>query len=210
MKKINLLTLVSFCGFGLLTLSSCSTTNASASSSGGGEGMDLRATVYRPSKMKPVDSVLKVRVGDRAPQFTLPVVDGKNLSLSHYRGRKNVVISFVPAAFTPVCSKQWPGYNISTEIFKDHDAELIGISTDNVPSLHAWIRMMGGLNFKVLSDFYPHGKVASDYGVLRSNGECDRAIVIIDKKGVIRFIKVYNINKRPPLDDIVNALSKLH
>jgi peroxiredoxin (alkyl hydroperoxide reductase subunit C) len=170
---------------------------------------DLRTAVYRPGKLKPIDSVQKLKVGDKAPDFTLPVVDGKTVTLSHYRGKKNVVISFVPAAFTPVCSKQWPGYNISLEIFKQNDAELLGITTDNVPSLHAWIQLMGGVQFKALSDFWPHGKVASSYGVLRSNGVCERAIVVIDKKGVIRFIKVYDINKRPALDDIANALKRL-
>ena len=170
---------------------------------------DLRTSVYRPGKLKPIDSVSKLKVGDKAPNFTLPVVDGKTVTLSHYRGKSNVVISFVPAAFTPVCSKQWPGYNISLELFKKYDAELLGITTDNVPSQHAWIKLMGGIQFKALSDFWPHGKVASSYGVLRSNGVCERAIVVIDKKGIIRFIKVYDINKRPALDDIVNALKAL-
>lgn len=131
------------------------------------------------------------------------------MSLSDYRGRKNVVLTFVPASFTPVCSKQWPGYNISLDLFKQNDAELIGISTDNIPAIHAWVTMMGGLDFKVLSDFWPHGKMASDYGVLRSDGTSERAVVVIDKQGVIRYIEVFDINKRPPLDGVVGALNKL-
>ena len=199
MKKILSASLV----LGLGLLASCAPKVSSE------VGPDLRSAVYMPGKLKAKDSVQKLKVGDKAPDFTLPVVDGKTVTLSHYRGKKNVVLSFVPAAFTPVCSKQWPGYNISLDVFKQHDAELLGISSDNVPSLHAWIKLMDGLQFKVLSDFWPHGKVASSYGVLRNDGMCERAIVVIDKKGIIRFIKVYDINKRPALDDIANALKAL-
>jgi len=160
--------------------------------------------------MKPIDSVQTLKVGDRAPAFTLPAVTGGKVSLADYRGKKNVVLSFVPASFTPVCSKQWPGYNISLDLFTQNDAELIGITTDGVPALHAWITLMGGLDFKVLSDFWPHGKVASSYGILRSDGTSERAVVIIDKQGIIQYIKVFNINKRPALDDLASALNNLN
>ena len=105
----------------------------------------LSSTVYRPPRLKPVDSVLRVKVGDRAPDFTLPSASGGKVSLAQFRGRKNVVLSFVPAAFTPVCSKQWPGYHISLDIFEQGDAVLLGITTDNIPSMHAWTVSMGGL-----------------------------------------------------------------
>lgn len=160
---------------------------------------DLRASVYRaPGKLKPLDSVLKVKVGDPAPDFTLPSVDGRQVRLSQFRGRKNVVLSFVPAAFTPVCSKQWPGYNISLDLFKQSDAVLLGITTDNIPSMHAWTVSMGGLDFDALSDFWPHGQVASSYGILRSDGTTERALFVIDKQGIIRYIDVHDINQRPP------------
>ena len=169
----------------------------------------LRSSVYRPGKLKPVDSTVKVRVGQQAPEFSLPSVTGHQVSLSQYRGRKNVVLSFVPAAFTPVCSKQWPGYNISLNLFAQHDAVLLGITTDNIPSIHAWTVSMGGLDFEALSDFWPHGKVASTYGVLRSNGTTERALIVIDKQGLIRYIDVHDINQRPPLEDLAAALAKL-
>jgi len=169
----------------------------------------LRTTVYKPGNLKPIDSKLQVKVGDKAPGFTLPAVSGKKISLAQYRGRKNVVVSFVPAAFTPVCSKQWPGYNISLEIFEQNDAVLLGITTDNVPSMHAWTVSMGGLDFEALSEFWPHGKVASSYGVLRSDGTTERALFVIDKQGVIRSIDVHDINKRPPLEDLAAALEEL-
>lgn len=165
--------------------------------------------VYEGGKaLKPVDSVLKVKVGDPAPDFELEAVTGGTVRLSDFRG-KNVVISFVPAAWTPVCSDQWPGYNIALELIREHNAELIGITVDNTPTQFAWVREMGGLDFPVLSDFWPHGEAAKKYGVLRSNGMTERAIFIIDAKGIIRYINVNDINRRPDLGELIQALEKL-
>ncbi|MBG0790015.1 MAG: peroxiredoxin [Desulfovibrionaceae bacterium] len=165
--------------------------------------------IYDTGELKPVDSVLKVAVGDEAPDFELPAVGGGTVRLSDFRGRRNVVLSFVPAAWTPVCSDQWPGYNLALDLFKQYDAELIGISEDNTPSQYAWIKEMGGLNFTVLSDFWPHGEAAKQYGILRSDGTAERALFVIDKQGIIRFILVGDINRRPDLGLLVDALSKL-
>lgn len=109
------------------------------------EPVPLAKLIYNPGKLKPVDSRLKVKVGDKAPDFSLPSVRGPVISLKDYRGKKHVVISFVPAAFTPVCSAQWPGYNLVLDMFEKHDAVLLGISSDNIPSLHAWVQEMEGL-----------------------------------------------------------------
>ena len=165
--------------------------------------------IYSTGELKPVDSVLKVKVGDMAPDFMLFSITGQKVTLSQYRGKKNVVLSFVPAAWTPVCSDQWPGYNIVKDIFDKNDAVLLGITVDNIPTLYAWTNQMGKLWFPVLSDFYPHGKVAETYGVLRSDGTTERALFVIDKKGMIRYIDVHDINKRPPLESLVRELEKL-
>jgi peroxiredoxin (alkyl hydroperoxide reductase subunit C) len=169
----------------------------------------FKGKIYDTGTLKPVDSVLKVKVGDIAPYFTLPSISGEKITLSQYRGKKNVVISFVPAAWTPVCSDQWPGYNIAKDIFDKNGAILIGITVDNIPTLYAWTNEMGNLWFPVLSDFWPHGSVAKKYGVLRSNGVSERALFIIDKKGIIRYIDVHDINQRPKLEVLVKELEKL-
>jgi len=174
---------------------------------------EFKESIYKVGKLKPRDSVLKVKVGERAPDFALPAVGGGKVSLGDYLGKKNVVISFVPAAWTPVCSDQWPGYNIVKDLFDQNDAVLLGITVDNIPTLYAWTTQMcggeGKLWFPVLSDFWPHGAAADKYGVLRSDGVSERAIFVIDKKGVIRYIDVHDINDRPRLEDIVGALEKL-
>jgi peroxiredoxin len=163
-----------------------------------------RKDMYDLGTLKPIDSVLKVKVGEPAPDFVLPSVSGKKISLSQFFGEKNVVLSFVPAAFTPVCSQQFPGYSVVKNVFDETDAVLLGITVDNIPTLHSWTRQMGKVWFRVLSDFWPHGAVAKEYGVLRSDGLTERAIFIIDKEGIIRFIQVSDINKRP--DPTVCAL----
>lgn len=171
--------------------------------------IDLKDMIYDPGQLKPVDSIMRVRPGQKAPDFTLPSTTGADVRLSDFRGKKNVVLSFVPAAFTPVCSDQWPGYNLTRAMFEERDAVILGITTDNVPSLNAWVLQMNGLWFPVLSDFWPHGAVAKRYGVLRSGGTTERAIVIIDKKGVVRFAKSFDINRRPDLGLIMGELDKL-
>ena len=169
----------------------------------------FKQNIYNVGTLKPVDSVLKVKVGDRAPDFTLSSISEEKVSLGQYRGKKNVVLSFVPAAWTPVCSDQWPGYNITKNIFEENEAILLGITVDNLPTLYAWTNQMGKLWFPVLSDFWPHGAVAQKYGVLRSNGVSERALFVINKKGILRYINVNDINKRPSLEDLASALEKL-
>lgn len=170
----------------------------------------FKKNIYNPGQLKPIDSTLKVKIGENAPDFTLPSLSGEKISLSQFQGKKNVVISFVPAAWTPVCSDQWPGYNLAKVIFDKNDAILLGITVDNIPTLYAWTNQMGDLWFKVLSDFWPHGEVSEMFGVLRSDGVAERALFIIDKKGILRYAHVSDINKRPDLKDLATALEKLN
>jgi peroxiredoxin (alkyl hydroperoxide reductase subunit C) len=157
--------------------------------------------------------VTTLKKGDSAPEFTLPSVNGGNISLSQYLGKKNVVISFVPAAWTPVCSAQWPTYDVADYVFRDNDAILLGITVDNIPTLYAWTKELAinkeKLWFPVLSDFFPHGQVAQKYGVLRSTGVSERALFVIDKKGIIQFIDVHDINDIPPIMVLQKVLEGL-
>ncbi len=170
----------------------------------------FKENIYNPGQLKPVDSNLKVKVGEPAPDFTLPSVSGGAVNLRQYRGKKNVVISFVPAAWTPVCSDQWPGYNIVKALFDENEAILLGITVDNIPTLFAWTKQMGVLWFPVLSDFWPHGAVADRYGLLRSDGVSERALIVIDKLGIIRAIHVSDINIRPDLEWCAIELEELN
>jgi len=165
--------------------------------------------IYAVGELLPVDSTLKVQVGDPAPDFSLPTIDGKTITLAEFRGKKNVVLSFIPAAWTPVCSGQWPGYNIVRDLFDDANTQLIGISADNVPTLYAWVQEMGGVWFPVASDFHPANRLSAALGILRSSGEAERALFLIDRQGVIRYIDVHDINSRPDLGPLVKAMREL-
>jgi peroxiredoxin len=170
----------------------------------------LTQNIYPTPQLPPTDSTLAVAVGDPMPDFDLPAVDGSRIRLKDYVGRKNLVLSFVPAAWTPVCSGQWPGYNIAREAFEACDTALVGISVDNIPTLFSWTRQMGGLWFPVGSDFWPHGGLARKLGILRGDGTAERALILVDKKGVIRFIDVHDINTRPDLGPLVEAMQRIH
>ena len=169
----------------------------------------FQGMIYNPGQLKPVDSRSKLKAGDRAPDFTLPSLSGEPVTLSAFAGKKNVVISFVPAAWTPVCSDQWPGYNVLRAMFEARNAVMLGITVDNIPTLFAWTTEMGGVWFPVLSDFWPHGEVARKYGVLRSAGVSERALFVIDREGIIRYIDVHDINERPKMETLMAELDKL-
>jgi peroxiredoxin (alkyl hydroperoxide reductase subunit C) len=175
-----------------------------------GQSTVLKDNIYDPGKLKPRDSDLKIKAGQKAPDFTLPAISGKRITLSYFRGKRNVVLSFVPAAFTPVCSEQWPGYNLVKDMFDKNDTILIGITVDNIPALHAWTQQMGKVWFEVLSDFWPHGAVADKYGVLRSDGLSERALFFIDKEGIINAVIVMDINRKPDITACVSEVKKLN
>jgi peroxiredoxin len=172
------------------------------------EGADFKKSIYQIPQLKPVDSVLAVEVGDPMPDFDLPDIHGGRVKLSDYKGKKSLVLSFIPSAWTPVCSGQWPGYNIVRNIFDENNAALLGISVDNTPSQFAWVTQMGGVWFPVASDFWPHGKLAEALGILRSDGVAERALFLVDKEGIIRYIDVHDINSRPDLGKLVESMRR--
>ena len=165
--------------------------------------------IFNPGTMAPRASELKVQPGDTAPGFNLPSVGGDKISLADFHGKQYVVLSFVPAAFTPVCSEQWPAYNLGRDELQKREAVVLGITVDNIPALYAWTKDMGTCWFPVLSDFYPHGEVAQKYGVLRPEGVTERAVFIIDKKGTVRHAEVHDINRLPRLKNLLDKLDEI-
>lgn len=139
---------------------------------------------------------MKLRVGQHAPDFTLPSHLDKDITLSDFRG-KTVIMAFFPRAWTPVCSGQIPSYQVFLPKYTKLNVQLLGLSIDHVPCLKAWAESLGGISYPLLSDFWPHGKVAQKYGVLRAEGFTERAIFIIDEEGVIRFIDIHDIEDEP-------------
>lgn len=89
------------------------------------------------------------------------------------------------------------------------NTQVLGISIDHVPCLKAWAESLGGINYPLLSDFWPHGVAAQRYGVLRPEGHSERAIFIIDKAGIIRYIDIHDIDQQPDNRVLFDELAKL-
>ena len=90
------------------------------------------------------------------------------------------------------------------------DTQVLGISVDHVPCLKAWADSLGGIEkYPLLSDFWPHGAVARQYGVLREVGSSERAIFIIDKQGCIRYIDMHDVDSQPDNQVLFNELRRI-
>lgn len=102
-----------------------------------------------------------------------------------------------------------PSYEANLGRFESNDAQVVGISIDSPHANRAWAQSIGGISYPLLSDFYPHGAVAEQYGVLRKDGMAERAVFIIDKQGAVRYIDVHDIREQPDEEQIFEELAKL-
>jgi peroxiredoxin len=151
---------------------------------------------------------MALKVGDEAPDFELRSHRGGTVTLSHFRGKRQVVVAFHPLAFTPVCAAQMCGYEADLSRFESANAVVLGISVDAQPAKSAWAQSLGPISFDLLSDFHPHGEVAEKYGVYRAkDGISERALFVVDKTGKIAWAKVYDIPQQPDNTELFAALS---
>ena len=149
---------------------------------------------------------MSVDVGDRAPDFTLPATGGRNYSLSDFAGSP-LVIAFYPGDDTPVCTKQLNSYNDDIDQFNDLDAQIIGISAQDVPS-HERFAGKYALSFPLLSD--TDKSVASAYGTLGPLGFPRRSVFILDGAGIVRYAHraIAGLTFRP-VKEIIAEIEKL-
>jgi glutaredoxin len=89
------------------------------------------------------------------------------------------------------------------------DTQVLGISVDSTDCLRAWAESLGGINYPLLSDFWPHGGVAQKYGVLRVEGYTERAIFLLDKQGVIRYIDIHDIDLQPSNEELRRVIREV-
>ena len=126
-------------------------------------------------------------VGAPAPDFTLRDQFGQDVTLSALRGRKAVAILFYPYAFSGVCTGEMAEVRDRLAEFMTFDTEVVAISCDPIHSLRAFADQ-DGLNFPLLSDFWPHGEVTSSYGVFNDVKGCPRrSSYVVDKDGLVRW-----------------------
>jgi peroxiredoxin len=146
--------------------------------------------------------------GTPAPEFKLHSTPDQLVSLSDFRGTP-VILAFYPADWSPVCGDQMALYNQILPEFHRLKAQLVGISVDG-SWCHAAFAKDRNLHFPLLADFEPKGAVARQYGVYRQQeGICERALFVIDSKGVIAWSYVSPVGVNPGADGILGALEDL-
>ncbi len=149
------------------------------------------------------------KVGDKALNFTIFDQNKKEFKLSDYK-RKRILLSFHPLAWTSICAKQMQSLEKNFDEFKKLNTIAVGINIDSVPSKNAWADFLGIKKTRLLSDFWPHGKIAQMYGVFREkDGFSDRANIIINENQEIDFVKIYEISELPEIKEILTYLEEL-
>lgn len=155
---------------------------------------------------------MSIKVNVEAPDFKLQNTNREFVSLSDYRGKKNVLILFYPLAFSSVCTAELCSTRDNLKIYESFDAEVIGISIDSF-FVQKTFKESQNLNFQLLSDF--NKDVSSNYGVLYEDffgmkGVAKRSAFIIDKEGIVRYSEVLEDSSDVPnFESIQNTLSEL-
>lgn len=149
-----------------------------------------------------------IRPGNPAPPIVLPDQDKNTVYLLAVEGTK--LLSFHPLAWTAVCQRQMEALEMNLGAFSELKTQAFGISVDPVPSKKAWADAIGVKKTRLLSDFWPHGAVAASLGLFRENdGFSERASVIVDASGTVRFVKVYPISEVPDVSELLEVLKEL-
>jgi peroxiredoxin len=150
----------------------------------------------------------RISVGEDAKDFTLNDHRGQEFQLSQLSGRK-ILLSFHPLAWTNICAEQMKSLESHVESFDDLNTTAVGVSVDSVPCKQAWAKSLGIKNTSLLSDFWPHGRIAKLYGIFREkNGFSERANILIDEHQKIRFVKIYGITTLPDIQEIIEVLKE--
>ncbi len=148
-------------------------------------------------------------VGKAAPRIALADQDKETVDVATLRG-KRVLLSFHPLAWTRVCALQMQALEERADEFERLNAVALGVSVDPTPSKKAWAESLGIRKTKLLSDFWPHGAVAQALGLFHDKeGFSDRAALLLDEKGVIRFARVYAIPELPDIEEQIRFLREM-
>ncbi len=152
---------------------------------------------------------MAIAVGTPAPDFTLKDQSQKEVKLSDFKGKKNVVIVFYPLDWSPVCSNEHACFVNDMKRFEQLDAQVLGVSVDSAWSHKAFAEKMH-ISYPLLADFQPRGVVAEKFGVyLPDKGISGRAIAIVDRNGKVAWFKQYDIPQVPDLAEVAEALSQV-
>lgn len=148
-------------------------------------------------------------IGTKAPAFSLFATPDQKIKLDDLKG-KRIILAFYPADWSPVCSDQMALYNEMLKFFRKQNAELLGISVDS-KWCHLAFSQDRKLHFPLLADFEPKGEVAKLYNVYdEEEGECKRALYVIDEEGIIRWSYLSPVGINPGADGILDALEEMN
>ena len=152
---------------------------------------------------------MSLSIGQPAPDFTLANQFGEKVTLSSFQGKKNVVVVFIPFAFTGTCTGELCALRDDVSAFQNEGVELLAVSCDSMFTQKVFATQEG-YTFPVLSDFWPHGEVAKAYGVFNEERGCAfRGTFIIDKAGVLRWQVVNGMGDARNVADYKAALATL-
>ncbi len=152
---------------------------------------------------------MAIASGQPAPDFALKDQNQKEIRLSDYHGKSNVVLVFYPLDWSPTCTNEHACFVNDMKQFERLNAQILGISVDSFFSHKAWAEKMG-IGYPLLADFHPRGQVAEQFGVyLPERGISGRAIAIVDKQGRVAWFKQYGIPEVPNIKEVADALAKL-
>jgi peroxiredoxin len=152
---------------------------------------------------------MAIAVGQTAPDFTLQNQDKKEVKLSDFAGKKNVVLVWYPLDWSPTCTNEHTCFVNDLGNFDQLDAEVLGVSVDSIWSHKAYADKMG-IKYSLLADFHPKGAMSEKYGVyLADKGITGRAIAIINKQGNVAWFKNYDIPVVPDVKEVASALSQV-
>jgi mycoredoxin-dependent peroxiredoxin len=130
------------------------------------------------------------QVGSEAPDFTLRDQNNEEVTLSSFRGERNVLVVFYPFAFSGICTGELCAVRDDIGSFQNDDVQVLAVSVDHPFALKAWSQAQN-YDFPLLSDFWPHGAVAKAYDVFEeSRGMSVRGTFLVDKSGIVQFAEV--------------------
>ena len=129
-------------------------------------------------------------VGSTAPDFTLLDQNRQPVTLSDFRGVKDVLLVFFPLAFTGICQGELDQIRDHLPDFENDGRAVLAISVGPAPTHKVWA-VQSGFLFPVLADFWPHGAVSQAYGVFNDDaGVANRGTFVVDRTGTIRFAEM--------------------
>ncbi len=149
-----------------------------------------------------------ITVGSIAPDFNVKNQHKIDIRLSDLKGKK-VLLSWHPLAWTPVCTDQMRALETHWQEFQNLNTVPLGFSVDAPPCKKAWATALAIDLTSLPSDFWPHGEIAQDYGIFDdTKGISERAKIIIDENGIVKWVKVYPGGQLPDLNEVFQVLSQ--